>query len=115
MDRVIEEHAGMPIREIFSLYGEEYFRNLETEVLRGMKISGRRVVSCGGGTVLRSENTDVMHRLGKIYLLTAKPETILKELSMKRPTGLFLRGKLNADDIRKCRISAAVLMKLQRV
>ena len=101
MDRVIEEHAGMPIREIFSLYGEEYFRNLETEVLRGMKISGRRVVSCGGGTVLRSENTDVMHRLGKIYLLTAKPETILKRIEHEASNRPLLKGKLNADDIRK--------------
>lgn len=33
MDEVIAERARMSISDIFAVYGEEYFRNLETNLL----------------------------------------------------------------------------------
>ena len=36
MDQVIAEQQGMSISEIFETYGEEYFRNLETQLLIDM-------------------------------------------------------------------------------
>lgn len=34
MDQIIAEREGMSISDIFETYGEEYFRNLETELYR---------------------------------------------------------------------------------
>ena len=46
----------MPIPEIFSLYGEEKFREIETEAIKEAgKMSGT-VIATGGGIVTRQEN-----------------------------------------------------------
>ena len=34
MDQLIEEQQGMAIKDIFAAHGENYFRDLETELLR---------------------------------------------------------------------------------
>lgn len=55
-DEIITEKAGMPIPEIFSLYGEEKFREIETEAIKEAgKMSGT-VIATGGGIVTRKEN-----------------------------------------------------------
>lgn len=87
MDEQIEEQQQMPITQIFNTYGETYFRDLETEFLRSLTEKENIVVSCGGGSVLRDENADLMKTHGKIILLTAKPETIYERVkdSKNRP------------------------------
>ena len=55
-DEIIKKKAGMPIPEIFSLYGEDKFRELETEAITETgKMSGA-VIATGGGIVTRKEN-----------------------------------------------------------
>ena len=53
MDQKISKDQGMTITEIFSKFGEQHFRDLETELIRSMKDREPMVVSCGGGAVLR--------------------------------------------------------------
>jgi len=52
-DEIISSKLKMPIEEIFSTHGEEYFRDLETEVLRSLSGEEAAVVVTGGGVVLR--------------------------------------------------------------
>lgn len=55
-DEIITKKAKMPIPEIFSLYGEDKFRELETEAItEAGKMSGA-VIATGGGIVTRKEN-----------------------------------------------------------
>ena len=49
MDQEISERQEMSIPDIFATYGEEYFRNLETELLRELRAENGCVISCGGG------------------------------------------------------------------
>lgn len=49
MDQVISEREKMSIPEIFAAYGEEYFRNLETNLLIEPQNETNTVISCGGG------------------------------------------------------------------
>lgn len=99
MDDLIEEQQGMAITEIFEKYGEEYFRDLETELLRSFLEEDNLVVSCGGGSVLREENAALMKKSGCIVLLTGKPETIYERVktSTNRPV---LNGNMNVEYIR---------------
>lgn len=76
MDSIISEREGMSISDIFALYGEEYFRNLETNLLVEMQERKNVVISCGGGTPMRTNNVTEMKKNGRVVLLTAKPETI---------------------------------------
>src|SRR5664279_2631025 len=63
-DKRIEEHTGKPISEIFSQHGENYFRNLETEILKNLKAETDTVISTGGGTPCYGDNMDYMLETG---------------------------------------------------
>ncbi|MEW6068756.1 MAG: shikimate kinase [Nitrospirota bacterium] len=78
IDTEIEKTEKMTIKEIFKLFGEQRFREIETEMIK--KISGYKdlVISTGGGAVLKQGNMDALKKNGVIVLLTATPETILE-------------------------------------
>ena len=98
MDQLIVEREGMSIPDIFAQKGEPYFRNAETNLLIEMQAEENKVVSCGGGVVLRERNVEEMKKSGKIILLNAKPETILERVKDddNRP---LLRGNKNVEFI----------------
>ena len=80
MDQIIAERQGMSISDIFETYGEEYFRDLETNLLIEMQSRTNVVISCGGGVPMRERNVAEMKKNGRVVLLTAKPETILNRV-----------------------------------
>ena len=80
MDQLIVEREGMSISDIFERYGEEYFRNLETNLLIEMQEKKNVIISCGGGVAMRERNVAEMKKNGRVVLLTAKPETILSRV-----------------------------------
>ena len=98
MDQLIVEREGMSIPDIFAQKGELYFRDAETNLLIEIQAKQNKVVSCGGGVVLREKNVAEMKKGGKIVLLDAKPETILKRVKDddNRP---LLRGNKNVEFI----------------
>ena len=98
MDQIIVEQKQMAISEIFKLYGEEHFRDLESALLEEVQKKENQVVSCGGGVVLRKKNVDIKRQNGIIVLLTASPETILKRVKndVSRPV---LEGKKTIQGI----------------
>lgn len=100
MDQLIEEQQRMAIKDIFAAHGENYFRDLETELLRSFSESTGYVVSCGGGSVLRDENAALMKENGCIVFLRATPETIYERVkdSANRP---ILNGNMNVEYIRE--------------
>lgn len=80
MDEEIVRRAGMPVTELFATKGEDYFRALETEVLRDVARRDLAVISCGGGVSLREENRKIMKDAGHTVFLNVSPETVLKRL-----------------------------------
>lgn len=98
MDQEIVDREGMSIADIFEKHGEEYFRNLETNLLIEMQNKNNVVVSCGGGAALREENVVEMKKSGKVVLLTAKPQTIYERVkdSTERP---LLNGNMTVEYI----------------
>ena len=98
MDQVIAEREEMSISDIFATYGEEYFRDLETNLLIEMQSHKNAVISCGGGAALRERNVAEMKKNGRVVLLTATPETIYERVkdSNDRPV---LNGRKNVKGI----------------
>lgn len=80
-DKLIERREGRSISEIFADDGEEYFRQLETELL-GELIGrgGTRIYSVGGGTPVRGENRRLLKQLGQVVYLKVSPETVYERL-----------------------------------
>ena len=98
LDKYIEEYMGINIPDIFAKYGEDKFRDIESECLKKVVSEEDAIISCGGGIVIRSENDYIMKENGTIVLLTAKPENIYDRVknSTNRPV---LNGNMNVEYI----------------
>ncbi|HUV00457.1 MAG TPA: shikimate kinase [Bacteroidales bacterium] len=81
LDRKIEEYTVMKIPEIFSVHGEEYFREVEARVLKNLEPETNTVVSTGGGTPCFGDNMSHMLRTGLTIYLKMTPEQLKNRLS----------------------------------
>ena len=70
-DAEIEKRCGCTIKELISDKGENYFRDLESEVIRDVSAESCRIISTGGGAILRKENVRCLKRNGKLFFLNA--------------------------------------------
>lgn len=98
MDEAIVHENGMSINEMFEQFGEWYFREKETEMLHKLVKYQPAIISCGGGTVLKKKNVDLMKDSGIIILLTAAPETIYERVKNGRERPI-LNGHMNVEYI----------------
>ncbi len=98
MDARIVEEQKMSINEIFAQYGEDHFRDIESQLILDIGQEGNTIVSCGGGVVVRPQNTEYMKKSGKIVFLSATPQTIYERVkhSTDRP---ILNGHMNVEYI----------------
>ncbi len=77
-DAEIEKEKKRTISDIFSNDGEEAFRQMETDYLKGLvnsKCTGT-ILACGGGLPIREENRELLKKFGKVVFLKATPETV---------------------------------------
>lgn len=87
-DGQIVAHCGMEIPEIFSTYGEDYFRQQETLVLSELGKQSGLCIATGGGCVTRQENYPLLHQNGTIIWVKrdlASLPTNGRPLSQKTP------------------------------
>jgi XRE family aerobic/anaerobic benzoate catabolism transcriptional regulator len=74
LDTVVAERAGMALGEVFSLYGEEYYRRLEREVLNDLVAAAQpAVIAVGGGLVTAAETFALLRRHAVTIWLRARP------------------------------------------
>jgi shikimate kinase len=81
LDKNIEEYTRKSIPEIFSQYGESYFRDLESHLLRNLETHSHTIISTGGGTPCHSDNMDFMLDTGITIYLKLTPGQLLSRLS----------------------------------
>lgn len=88
MDDEIVKHAGITIPEIFQKYGEQYFRDLESEVAAYLGKQRNIIIATGGGAILRPENVAhlrqnaiVVHILRDINHLATKGRPLSKDIN----------------------------------
>jgi len=75
LDNEIERDTGMPLGEIFSLYGQSGFRAIEKRTLeRVLKENERAVISVGGGVVSERETFDFLLSHCYTVWIKAQPE-----------------------------------------
>ena len=92
-DRIIENRLNTDITNIFSTYGEPFFRKNESEVINELSLKNNCVISTGGGAVLDENNIYELKKNGRIFFL----DRPLKDLSASLSRPLMQ----SADDIQK--------------
>jgi len=84
-DALIEQEQNITVSEIFSQYGESYFRNLESDLIQRIFQNQNQIISTGGGMI---ENHQIMNRLrqnGVILFLDKDPGKIASHQIHHRP------------------------------
>lgn len=92
-DDLIEKKEKATINEIFSKKGEDYFRDVEAEIVKEACAMENVVIDMGGGVVLRDENWNNMKSSGTVICLAADEDTI-----MNRTKKYKHRPLLNVED-----------------
>jgi shikimate kinase len=103
LDREIEEREGISITHIFEEKGEQYFRNVENDILIKLSRNKKQVISLGGGTLQDAGNVMIVKNHGVLLYLKIEPELLITRLKNKsdRPLLKDIDGeKLPVDELR---------------
>jgi len=73
-DKYIEKNEKKSIIEIFSEFGEDYFREKESQALNNFNKEHNLVVSLGGGAVIAPKNQDIINKGIWVFLNTPLDE-----------------------------------------
>jgi shikimate kinase len=64
LDKLIEKDQGMDIPTVFSSKGEDYFREIESRILKEISTQKGIVLASGGGTPCFFDNMEVIRQMG---------------------------------------------------
>ncbi|CAN5454549.1 shikimate kinase [soil metagenome] len=97
LDTEIEKQEKKSIGEIFSLYGEEAFREIESKVLRTLKNIHPTVIATGGGTAAFHDNLAWMNNVGSTVYLRTHPGTLFHRLAPVKATRPLISNLPDVD------------------
>jgi len=90
LDALIVERMGMPITRIFSLFGEERFRQIEKECLLDKLNEHAIVLALGGGTISDPNIVKQIKTSGYLIFLRLSIPQLVERLSRNRRRPLLL-------------------------
>jgi len=76
-------HAGMTIPEIFSTYGEPYFRAGEVRVIARLLDEGPQVLATGGGAYMNANTRAAVAEKGLSVWLKAEFDVLMKRVKRR--------------------------------
>ena len=107
LDTLIKKETGLKISEIFLNKGEEYFRTLETFILKKIISNDKKIIiSTGGGTILRNKKS--LKKTYNIYL-ECDINTLVKRLSSSKERPLI--GVNIVENVTQLLIEREILYK----
>lgn len=82
LDREIEQDTGMPLGEIFSLYGQAGYRAIEKRLLERVLLEKERaIISIGGGVVSEKDTYDFLLSNCYTIWIKARPEEYMARVT----------------------------------
>lgn len=75
-DSMVIEASGMKIPDIFAEYGENEFRNRETEAVKNAGKGADRIIATGGGAILREENRIALKENSTVIFLKSNTDNL---------------------------------------
>ena len=75
-DTLVEELAGMSIPSIFRDFGEDAFRDYESDALHQLGKQSGLIIATGGGCVTQDRNYQLLHQNGTVIWLQRDPSLL---------------------------------------
>ena len=102
LDSEIEKETGMPLGEIFSLYGQSGFRAIERRTLeKVLKQNESSVISVGGGVVSEKETVDFLLSHCYTVWIKARPEEHMSRVMAQGDFRPMAANEQAMDDLRR--------------
>ena len=84
-DLEIERRFSLKIGKIFDKYGESFFREQESIILKKIENSNSNmIISTGGGTPIHSSNMQKLNKIGKTIYLESSFDFLYKNLKRNK-------------------------------
>ena len=94
LDQHISRENDLSITEIFSKYGEEYFRDLEENAIKEIINSYDNIIlSCGGGSFIRQSTRNMLLNETTVFCLSASAQTIYDRIKNDNNRPLLASNK----------------------
>jgi len=97
LDEVFEQQNGTTITDYFKDFGEEKFRQKESELLKHTVYPENTVISTGGGLPCFFDNLDWMKAQGTVVYLQVPPGVIAARLTNAKTERPLLRHKTGEE------------------
>ena len=76
-DELITKRCKKDVPAIFSEDGETYFRYIEAEIIKEVSALSGKIISTGGGAILRDDSVKALKMNGKVYFLDRPKEDLV--------------------------------------
>ena len=93
LDHTLEAQVGMSIAEYFSSFGEDAFRQTESDLLKNTTYPENVIISTGGGLPCFFDNMDWMNANGQTLYIQLSPKTLADRLEHSKTVRPVLQGK----------------------
>jgi len=94
LDHKLEQQVELSIAEYFQLFGEDAFRQLESQVLKKTLYPDNAIISTGGGLPCFFDNMDWMKANGKSVYIKLNPKTLADRLETGKEERHYYRTNM---------------------
>ncbi|MBR2001674.1 MAG: shikimate kinase [Firmicutes bacterium] len=102
-DLLIQDREGMLLQEIINTKGNDYFRQVEEEVLSELDLD-HAVIATGGSAIYYPKAMENLAKLGPIIYLQLSVPTLKKRLSNIKTRGITMAPGQTIEDLARARI-----------
>jgi shikimate kinase len=96
-DDFIENQEGLTVKEIFSKYGEAYFRSLELKLIQSLDHTIPTVISTGGGLPCYNNLMEILNEKGTTLYLERSPKELFQRLHQGKSKRPLLADKTDEE------------------
>ncbi len=98
-DQIIESRLGKTIPQIFSEHGEQFFREIEAEIVADLLGKPPQVIAPGGGWVLKAHDSGTNFPSAMIIYLATSPREVLTRLAGAAGRPVLGDGSIGAIEL----------------
>lgn len=91
-----ERKIKLKFTEIYKLYGEFFFRDLEKSVIQSLTGTDNSVIALGGGSILARENVSVLKKIGKLFYLNVHHDILKTRIKNDHDSSLIMGENFDA-------------------
>ena len=93
MDETVEAIYDQSIEEIYNIYGESAFHDMEVKILQEISQGNHQVIACSEGIVKNPGNVALIKATGLLFWLEAPVETLVNRIKNSKYLFLFTGDK----------------------